>query len=166
MAEWKKADSEVIEMANVIIKAHHKHLEKARIGFSFRSEAIRSRGRATIGKAQKVPDRMRLYVEYDFLIWLAQDYWDKGDYKFRKALIDHELCHCGYDDNGNPCMVPHDIEEFYDIVSRHGEWSADVTLVNAALNTYRQQSMNLPGLDEETEGGVFAVEPETMEAIA
>lgn len=44
----------------------------------------------------------------------------------RVALVDHELCHCRIDAKGNPKIRAHSIEEFSDVVRRHGLWKPDV----------------------------------------
>jgi len=54
------------------------------------------------------------------------------------ALLDHELCHCGTSKNakGEPVyyLRRHDLEEFEEVVRRHGLWRAGVVnFVNASL---------------------------------
>lgn len=42
------------------------------------------------------------------------------------ALLDHELRHCGFDQNGLPIIIQHDVEEFCGTVERYGLWFEDV----------------------------------------
>lgn len=48
----------------------------------------------------------------------------------RRALVDHELCHCGVKDPGADepewTLRAHDIEEFKAVIERHGFWKSDV----------------------------------------
>lgn len=66
-----------------------------------------------------------------FCIEIAQDIWEALPEKQRIALVDHELCHCFReinDDTGEWMLSirPHDVEEFAEIVQRHGLWSSDL----------------------------------------
>jgi hypothetical protein len=55
----------------------------------------------------------------------------------RVALVDHELCHFGReeDDKGNRSwvLVSHDIEEFKGIVERWGLWRPDLVVFSGAV---------------------------------
>ena len=122
-AEFRTASDDVIEIAKEIIAKWHPHLRYARIGFLFRSEAPVSGGRVTLGKAKLVTGEMNVYADYDFLIWLARDYYSGMTDAQREALIDHELCHCLFDEaEGKAAIRGHDIEEFNCILDRHGFW--------------------------------------------
>ena len=62
---------------------------------------------------------------YSFIIEIDQAIWDVLTDAQLAALIDHELCHCGADGDG-PYMRSHDVEEFTEIIERHGLWKGDV----------------------------------------
>lgn len=129
-ANFKTASDDVIETAQYLIDKYHPHLRYARIGFLFRSEAPVSGGKVTLGRAKLVTAEMKVYANYDFLIWLAKDYYGSMNNEQRTALIDHELCHCWYDeDEGKASMRGHDLEEFNVILQRYGFWwkGAEVT---------------------------------------
>lgn len=66
-----------------------------------------------------------------FLISIWYEGWVNMTPEQRRALIDHELCHCIVEEDeetGNTKlgMRGHDIEEFNEIVSRHGFWRPEV----------------------------------------
>jgi len=70
-----------------------------------------------------------------FVIEIALDIWgeDIDGERFgltdaqRVALVDHELCHCQVDEEEfTPWVRPHSIEEFTEIVDRHGLWEPDL----------------------------------------
>ena len=119
--EWIRAKQEVIDIAQDIIDKYHPTLGEARIAFLFRSEAPISGGRATLGKAAKVNAQWKplLQDDFDFVIWFAYDRWSLFSKKQRRALVDHELCHCRLEGD-DPEIVPHDIEEFNVIIQRYG----------------------------------------------
>lgn len=122
MVEWKEAPDSIIQMAQGIIGAYHPWLEDAAIGFIMRSEAPVSNGKKTLGKARKVTDEQRVFMDFDFVIWIAEDEWGSLDVNQRRALIDHELCHCHMANDGKTKIRPHDIEEFNCILERYGFW--------------------------------------------
>lgn len=141
----------VARIAGTLIPEHHQDLEDVRIEYVFRSEAARSGGKLVWGKARKITglnaflasgDGDELPVDGDdvdefFVIEIAEDVWRELDEKARRALIDHELSHCGtkVDSDGDLrlTVIAHDLEEFSAVVERHGLWRPDVEdLVKAA----------------------------------
>jgi hypothetical protein len=108
-------------------------------------------GRLTLGKCKRATDLDRELAPYDFVILLNRDFWQDARVSEvqRDALLDHELCHAGiaYDANGEPKVdtrrrtvfrtVKHSIEEFIDVVDRHGCYKADLEAFARALR--RQQ---------------------------
>jgi predicted metallopeptidase len=93
--EWCQASNEVIHIAQELVNQHHTRLLDANIGFLFRSEAQESGGRTILAQTSTVPAKMQklMNVEYEFIIWIAEDEWNKLTTDQRRALIDHELCH-------------------------------------------------------------------------
>lgn len=121
MAKFRKASDEVVKVAEYVILMWHEELKEARIGFLFRDEAPVKDGRVTLGAAKKVGEDLKAVMPYDFLIWIAGDYWPRLNEKQRQALVDHELCHCAMVGN-KTATRPHDINEFACILERHGVW--------------------------------------------
>jgi hypothetical protein len=87
--------------------------------------------------AIRVDDRNRTVHGHDFIIEIGKDVWDEATAEFQRALMDHELGHCGVrtDDAGQPLIdeqtgrlktfiKPHDIEEFEDVLEEHGPYHA------------------------------------------
>ena len=120
--EWCEVDKEVLRIAEEVIAEYHPELQDCSIGFLFRSEGPVSAGKVTLGKARKIPAEQRVYMDYDFVIWLAEDWWRRLKPEQRVALIDHELTHCRMDDEEKAWIAPHDVEEFNCIIERHGFW--------------------------------------------
>lgn len=135
MAEYFKVGPDVITLAEELIEAHHPKLVSANIGIIFRDEAPTSGGKSVYGKASKVSAQWRplLSQEYDFIIWLAHDIWKGVLTKHqRRALLDHELCHCTSED-GSFKLVGHDVEEFNVIVRRYGLWRPSLKEMDHAI---------------------------------
>ena len=139
-AEWLKVDDEVLDLAADIITEYIPELQDASIAFLFRSEAQRSGDRITMGQAKKVSaEYQALGLDNDFLIWLAQDIWYSLTEHQKRALVHHELLHCGFsnDKDPKPKLKPHDFEEFDAIIAIYGFWRPNggrtVEAVQAAL---------------------------------
>ena len=85
-------------------------------------------------------DLHRELADWDFVILLNQEVWRDQDFTEEKksALMDHELCHAArsFDSEGNEQRDErgravwrtrkHDIEEFQEIVKRHGCYKKDL----------------------------------------
>ncbi len=156
---WDYVPQSVIDIAQDIIRQYHKDLVDARIGFVFRSEASASGGKMVIGNCSTVPPKFKVRLELDYLIWIAQPTWDILDTMQRRALIDHELCHCDYDGDKASTRA-HDIEEFGCILERYGLWKSDLFMLQESL----QKAIQLP-LPISKSGGVVAMNPSLMSRI-
>lgn len=124
---WRAGD-EVVDLATDIIENHHPHLIGVDILYLFREKASKRKGKLTAGKASKMSAKERAIAqhEYPFKIVFAFDLWTLQNEAWRRALIDHELCHLGGNAEDGWEIVPHDLEEFAQIVERHGLWNQDV----------------------------------------
>lgn len=126
------------QIANELITEIHAHLSPARILYLFTSKTRKRCDRVVLGSAQKLSAMQKFLssgnsaVEdgYDFIILIGKQEWESLEDKQRRALIDHELCHCGVkdpdDDEPQWTLKGHDIEEFKAVIERHGFWKPDV----------------------------------------
>lgn len=151
--EWSKAPQPILDTAQRIIRAFHPHLLQTRIAFIMRSEAPRSQGRVTYGKAKKVSPELQLHVPFDFIIWIAYDVYMSLSAMQREALIDHELSHCEWDGEA-ASMRGHDVEEFAHIIERYGFWWPASDRFEVAV----QQHLPLPRVEEPRQGGVGTID--------
>jgi hypothetical protein len=158
MVEWERVPDPVVQMAQEIIDNHHPGLVNARIGLLFRSKAIKGNGRKVLGAASKVGARWQPVLDepLDFIIWLAADAWlDELTLAQQKALLDHELCHCYFDPfTGEAKLRSHDVEEFVEVIERHGLWEPALERVAEAV-----KQLPLIELEQHSNGRVVALEP-------
>lgn len=137
---------EVERIANELIVKHHDHLSRTDVLIKcvFRDPPAKSRGKLVLGKARKVSglsaylvglehnDRLDDGEPHDFfVVEIAHEPWQGLTGRQRHALVDHELCHLDVelpDDEGDRklCMRSHDLEEFEEVVKRHGLWQPKV----------------------------------------
>ncbi|MCC6454163.1 MAG: hypothetical protein IT328_04420 [Caldilineaceae bacterium] len=155
MGKYKRAPEEVIALVEQVIYDWHDELAEARIGILMRAEAPVSKGRATMSKSKKMADDMRAYLDYDFVIWFAADWWLLLTEEQRTALVDHELSHCRMNEAGETSMADHDITEFNDVLARHGFWWPSAEKTMEAVQPHFEFIAEMSG-----NGVVEAVSPE------
>ena len=136
------------ELRGIVLR-HHKrrNLDQARFCLVWQSGIEPDQDdRITLGKCRKASDFDREFSDYDFVIILNRDAWERLDDPQRRALLDHELCHAAPVMNTDGTQKEdtrsrrvwrirrHDIEEFAEIMTRHGCWKQDLeAFVRAAL---------------------------------
>jgi hypothetical protein len=134
----------------------HTDLRKARIGLAWR-KALKPDvdGHLILGKCVKISDLQHEMVDLDFVILLNKEVWqDPGFTEEKKlALVDHELCHAGRvedeygaqkeDERGRLIwrIRKHDIEEFQDVVKRHGCYKRDLERFAETLVKSKQEKL-------------------------
>jgi len=112
-------------------------------------------GRLLLGRCVRASDLQRELIDYDFVIVLNKEIWDDPEFGRTKklALLDHEMCHAAravdddgekkIDTKGRPVWRSrgHDIEEFHEIVMRHGIWRRDLEKFAQALVDRKKNSL-------------------------
>jgi hypothetical protein len=124
-----------------LIDQHHARLRNAKVALAWRyGWKVNPDDRLTLGQAKKAGDLDREMHHFDFVILLNHEAWNEAQFseKQMRALLDHELVHCEVakddkgevkeDDFGRTCyrIRKHDVEEFTEIVARHGLWKSDL----------------------------------------
>ena len=84
-----------------------------------------SKGRRTLAQIKLLGDVERLISCVDFVIIIDYFFWRENPEK-QEALIFHELCHLIADDTGKLSTVSHDVEEFYAVIQKYGDWKKEV----------------------------------------
>lgn len=142
-------------IAQELIDNYHPHLQYFGIAYLFKpakaaentqntEERPKRRGRKPqkvwIAKCALVNARYRILFarDYQFIITADQEIWDELSEAQRIAVMDHELCHAVTDEEGNPKIRRHDLEEFRSVVARHGMYLADIQAFAEALRRGEQ----------------------------
>lgn len=118
------APPEFYERVWRLIDAYYPHLAEARIRVQVREQAVVTSGSAAYGQADTANNEAEK-EELDFSISFALDKWVLLDEFQRDALTEHELQHCGWNEQGEPHLIGHDLEEFFDVMLRYGPWWPD-----------------------------------------
>jgi hypothetical protein len=138
------------ERLYALVDAHHDDLSRTnvRIALAWCTSWKRDMdGRLILGKCKKASELDRELAPYDFVILLNRTFWQNSQVTDvqRDALLDHECMHAAvsYDEHGDPkvdergrtCyrIRKHDLEEFADIVTRHGCYKRDIESFAQAL---------------------------------
>ncbi len=122
--EYCKAP-EVEEIAKSMVEMFHEHLKKANISYVFADKArVLVDGRTILGRAagRNKLDKLLSERKEDFVIIISKDRWGEQSEEERRALVDHELCHCGIAINSKGesrfVLRGHPIEEFPENLQR------------------------------------------------
>jgi len=161
-------DKELKNLADAIIEEHRPNLRMLSICFLFRDVATVTDGKTIVGRCVRVDDRNWSVHKKDVIIEIGKDIWDEASPDFQKAIMDHELGHIGLelDEDGTVVMDEktlrikirlhrHDIEEFEDVLARHGAYHKDL---RSFLNTWAQRQM-----DKKKKAPVVVSESEELE---
>lgn len=153
MAKRKKVNVELItdersepyQILSEMLR-HHGEIRHARLALAWN---IRLKpdtdGKLILGKCIKTTDLQKEFAEYDFVIALNREAWSGFSVEQKRALMDHELCHAApaEDEEGDQKwdererrvwrIRKHDIEEFSEVVQRHGCYKRDLERFAEAL---------------------------------
>ena len=129
----RRANGDVVDVLREVLHDHHTHLRNANIVCLFTSKARKRNGRVVIASCEAVNETYRYLTDANFIITVFDKAWEMLADEEKRYIIDHELCHAfiGEDKNGEPVYktVPHDLEEFNEIVERYGLMQRDLNIV-------------------------------------
>lgn len=146
-------------IAQQLIPEYHPHLQDAQIVYLFTTQERKYRGDVVLGTAQRLGMLPRYFSSgtsadleegYDFCILLSEDQWKFLTHDQRRALIDHQLSHCGVRRTVNHLtqevsehwtLLPHDVEEFRGVIERHGLWRLDLRQFAETAIQHRQPTL-------------------------
>ena len=117
--EYRLCEQDVADLAEAIRGEHHDDLEGASIAYVFVDKAPVTQGKLVAGRMIRLSAMLRFLTNFDFVLLLAEDLWQKHNDAQRRATVDHELCH-GYMDDEEPQSRHHDLTDFCEVVARHG----------------------------------------------
>lgn len=124
LASCNGGDGSPARIARELIPINHQHLDGAEILYMFRSPSWERKGRVVGGTAELASAKFRAVAgsDVDFVLTINAELWEGLPDPKRRALIDHKLCHCQGSREEGFSIRGHDVEEFADIIRRHGMW--------------------------------------------
>ena len=136
MSDKWKAGSSVQEQINTLIGNAHPHLADImdEIVVIFKEKCSRKGGIPILGKTSKAPAILSVLGDhaYEFVIELGADCWNQLNEEQRLALLDHQLCFIGGEEDDKTGEMKYylttpDVFYFSDEIDRHGHWRPDLT---------------------------------------
>jgi hypothetical protein len=94
-----------------------------------------SKGKRTLATIKLLGDLERLISGVDFVITIDYFFWRENPEK-QEALLFHELCHLMADETGKLSTVSHDVEEFYAVIAKYGDWKKEIKQFTEAARQY------------------------------
>ncbi|MFP7694200.1 putative metallopeptidase [Bacillus subtilis] len=148
---------ELRQLAESIIDENHPHLKDAKqqIGFY-----LREGNSKWAGKAKKCTAFERHMTDYMLFVFINKAAWETMPEEQRAALVDHELCHFTREEWEEPDpkdpskwvtvygaatdpdswgIREHDVEEFSEIIERHGLWDTGIETFAEAVRAADHQ---------------------------
>jgi predicted metallopeptidase len=132
---WR-AESDVTDLAEAVIKKYRPELADTEIVYIMREKAGKKGNKVVIATARKVATKENVVHSFEgkpdvtFVVEIGADAWKELSPQQREAVMHHELCHCGFDDKEDggpePAVIQHDIEEFSAVVDAHGFYMKDI----------------------------------------
>lgn len=147
---WEVLDdsSGIVQTADEIVRSHHPDIAPEMIRWVLRDPPATSKGREVMGTARAISARERAVYGLGelFVVELSRSDADSLTPRGLRALIDHELCHCQVDidpetEEPTPRIVAHDVEEFFDVIARHGAWNDDVKQAGQQLQLFEDEGV-------------------------
>jgi hypothetical protein len=132
MTDYFKAPSEVTKLVKDIRHKYYSKFRKAKIVILMRTGKWDKYG--TMGLVSK--KARKAGVDGDYILTFNADEWAGLGHKGQKALVDHELRHMCRQKTKNGIkfkIYHHDVEEFIEIVKRHGMWRESLTRMKEAM---------------------------------
>ncbi|MBM7624764.1 putative metallopeptidase [Sporohalobacter salinus] len=88
MANYHKGGIEQVEnIAQKVIQEDFEKLSNITIGYQFREEARKSKGRVIYASPKKIPGKLQNFVNLDLIITVAEDKWNAADSNTKKKAI-------------------------------------------------------------------------------
>src|SRR5262245_53423071 len=165
-------------MLRELVREHHTEILEARIALAWNTAwKPNVDGQVTLGKCKKATDLDRELAAFDFIILLRKQFWNAREVSIeqRTALLDHELCHATVkldDRTGDPVRDErrrlvfrtrkHDIEEFEEVVRRHGCYKRDLESFFAAMMAGGEKAFEPCDQCKDSPGFVAGEQPGTV----
>lgn len=154
MASFMEAP-EVQEIAERLIAAHHQHLQQASIRYLFRVGEWTAHHQVVYGAARAVTGLMGYLTGLDFVILINRGIWPGLTDGQKEALVDHELCHCRRKVTEDGVVtwytVGHPVEDFFEVIERHGYWNRDLKRLGEVAERLQQRPLFGPEFCQQLE---------------
>lgn len=120
----RKISEYITKIAEDVIRNDLTYLNNANctVLFLTSEHPKKSSKRAVLGECEKVPEKYKWAVPADFIITIFEPNTEDLTEAQMRILVKHELMHIGITDDADPSfyIVPHDVEDFSEILKEYG----------------------------------------------
>jgi len=136
--QYDECGETILDLAKMLIGKYHSHLATKKMKFLYINKPITRKGRTVAATAEKISDKIRaISDDIDFLITISYPIFNDLSDELKQYVLDHELCHCWVDesDSGDEknVILPHDFEDFNEVVSRYGALTLEIQKLREVL---------------------------------
>lgn len=122
-----KLDDNLKALGDSVIRKYprfaHLSSDDCRIAYQLCGDQRKHNGKAVYADTEKIKDKLKAIIPYDFVITFYEPFTSGLSQEKLEMLMYHELEHVGFKGVGSYYIVPHDIEDFRDVVSQWGlDW--------------------------------------------
>lgn len=136
VGNYQDCNEQVYQVLQAVLNTDEHRYLKAYSGRAIFCKKIKkTKGRRTLAQIKLLGDVERLISSIDFVIVIDYFFWRENPEK-QEALLFHELCHLIADETGKLSTVPHDVEEFYAVVAKYGDWMKEVRQFTEAVRQF------------------------------
>lgn len=98
----------------------HLRTDELRIIYLSCEKKRTSRGKNVYADTEKISDKVKAVLPADFIITFYRPCCEGLSEENMEKLMIHEMKHIGYE-SGKPCfLIPHDVEDFSDMIETYG----------------------------------------------
>lgn len=158
--KWERQPA-IETIANELIAKHHLHLARASVIVLGRPKAATKGGKLVLGTLKAASEKERALFEAatdgevppDYVMVIGMNMWAVLRPSEQVALVDHELCHAAgqHDETGKWMTVGHDVEEFGEVLMRHGAWLPELERFVAVAKKVKLPQMSFSETSPEYE---------------
>lgn len=129
MSDRRHISDEYTEIGHDLIETEPELAELNEYGVEIiflASDAVKKKGEKLVfGQCEKVSEKYKWGIPCDFTVTVFEPNVEGFTDKQIRILLFHELLHIGFNEkSGEPCIVPHDLEDFKVIIDRYGtDWA-------------------------------------------
>jgi len=140
LKNYEDADSILKPLAEEILDENHP-ARKAKVKFLFK---VKFNNPHILGKCTRATGPWRFLTEYDYVITINKDFWEKADEIQKRALLYHELCHVEWKPptenypGGRWALRRHEVEEFFDVVDKFGLWMDNLKILSGIFEKVKE----------------------------
>lgn len=119
----RQFDNKLTAMGESVREKFFPQLEGIRIAWLLSDEEKKNNGKIVHADCTKASAKYDWCCDYDFFITVYAPNVAHFTSEQMDILLEHELMHVGITDTGTFRIVPHDAEEFMDIIRKYGiDW--------------------------------------------